>query len=134
LSSYSQSQREAALLLGQFATTDPEFKARIVQRGAVPPLLHMLATGDTALKEMATFALGRLAQNVDNQVCAGDGVGACWVLCGRVGSISSLLLGRHPRSVWLYNFAVCLCIAWRRRLQPLLGLMCFSRHMSKASA
>ncbi len=74
-SSCTESQRESALLLGQFATTDHEFKAKIVQRGAVPPLITMLGSSDVQLKEMAAFALGRLAQNVDNQagivqVCA----------------------------------------------------------------
>jgi hypothetical protein len=63
----TESQREAALLLGQFATTDPDFKAKIVQRGAVPPLIEMLGAADVQLKEMAAFALGRLAQNADNQ-------------------------------------------------------------------
>ena len=63
----TESQREAALLLGQFATTDPDYKARIVQRGAVPPLIDMLGHTDVQLKEMAAFALGRLAQNPDNQ-------------------------------------------------------------------
>ena len=62
-----ESQREAALLLGQFATTEPDYKAKIVQRGAVPPLIEMLRLQDVQLKEMAAFALGRLAQNVDNQ-------------------------------------------------------------------
>ena len=66
-SSCTESQRESALLLGQFATTDHEFKAKIVQRGAVPPLITMLGSADVQLKEMAAFALGRLAQNVDNQ-------------------------------------------------------------------
>ena len=66
-SSCTESQRESALLLGQFATTDHEFKAKIVQRGAVPPLITMLGSSDVQLKEMAAFALGRLAQNVDNQ-------------------------------------------------------------------
>lgn len=37
------------------------------QRGAVPPLIAMLGQGDVQLKEMAAFALGRLAQNADNQ-------------------------------------------------------------------
>ena len=63
-----ESQREAALLLGQFATAEPDYKAKIVQRGAVPPLIVMLRAPDAALKEMAAFALGRLAQNQDNQV------------------------------------------------------------------
>lgn len=38
-----------------------------MQRGAVPPLVAMLGQGDTQLREMAAFALGRLAQNADNQ-------------------------------------------------------------------
>lgn len=62
------SQRESALLLGQFATADADTKARIVQRGAVPALVRMLGQPDVSLKEMAAFALGRLAQNMDNQV------------------------------------------------------------------
>ena len=40
---------------------------RIVQRGAVRPLITMLGADDAQLKEMAAFALGRLAQNGDNQ-------------------------------------------------------------------
>ena len=43
------------------------FKLKIVQRGAVPPLIEMLSSADAQLKEMAAFALGRLAQNSDNQ-------------------------------------------------------------------
>jgi len=38
-----------------------------VQRGGVPPLIRMLSANDVALKEMAAFALGRLAQNTHNQ-------------------------------------------------------------------
>ena len=56
------------MLIPQFATTDTDTKARIVQRGAVPPLIHMLSHTDVSLREMAAFALGRLAQNHDNQV------------------------------------------------------------------
>ena len=66
-STCGESQREAALLLGQFATTEPDYKAHIVQRGAVPPLVDMLGSSDAQLQEMAAFALGRLAQNADNQ-------------------------------------------------------------------
>ena len=87
----------------QFATTDADTKAKIVQRGAVPALVTMLSHPDTSLREMvsctrsqgcpcfaakgpdgplfifpsrpllsqscpqAAFALGRLAQNSDNQ-------------------------------------------------------------------
>lgn len=43
------------------------FSCRIVQRGAVPPLVAMLHSSELQLKEMAAFALGRLAQNGDNQ-------------------------------------------------------------------
>ena len=49
---------------------DGDFKLKIVQRGAVPPLIDMLGNSDTQLREMAAFALGRLAQNPDNQVRA----------------------------------------------------------------
>lgn len=38
-----------------------------MQRGAVPPLIAMLGQSDVQLKEMGAFALGRLAQNADNQ-------------------------------------------------------------------
>lgn len=62
-----ESQREAALLLGQFATTD-SFKIKMVQRGAIRPLIQMLGNNDEQLREMAAFALGRLAQDADNQV------------------------------------------------------------------
>lgn len=33
----------------------------------MPPLIDMLANDDSQLREMAAFALGRLAQNSDNQ-------------------------------------------------------------------
>ena len=71
------SQREAALLLGQFATaTEHDYKCKIVQRGAVPPLIKMLEHDDPQLQEMAAFALGRLAQSSDNQagICAAGGL------------------------------------------------------------
>ncbi|KAL0435740.1 UNVERIFIED_CONTAM: arm repeat protein interacting with a [Sesamum radiatum] len=63
----SESKREAALLLGQFAATDSDCKVHIVQRGAVPPLIEMLHSPDAQLKEMSAFALGRLAQDSHNQ-------------------------------------------------------------------
>ena len=70
-----ESQREAALLLGQFATSE-ENRRSIVQRGAVAPLINMLEKSDGQLKEMAAFALGRLAQNPDNQagICSQGGL------------------------------------------------------------
>ncbi|XP_057959324.1 ARM REPEAT PROTEIN INTERACTING WITH ABF2 isoform X1 [Malania oleifera] len=63
----SESQREAALLLGQFAATDSDCKVHIVQRGAVRPLIEMLQSHDVQLREMSAFALGRLAQDMHNQ-------------------------------------------------------------------
>ncbi|KAL9677241.1 hypothetical protein QQ045_005469 [Rhodiola kirilowii] len=62
-----ETQRESALLIGQFAATDSECKAHIAQRGAVEPLINILSSPDVHLKEMASFALGRLAQDVHNQ-------------------------------------------------------------------
>ncbi len=38
------------------------FQVHIVQRGAVRPLIRMLEASDPQLREMAAFALGRLAQ------------------------------------------------------------------------
>nr|WIV69098.1 PUCXE21 protein [Pyrus ussuriensis] len=63
----SESQREAALLIGQFAATDSDCKVHIVQRGAVRPLIEMLQSSDVQLREMSAFALGRLAQDTNNQ-------------------------------------------------------------------
>ncbi|GAU23360.1 hypothetical protein TSUD_334070, partial [Trifolium subterraneum] len=62
-----ESQREAALLIGQFATTDSDCKIHISQRGAINPLIDMLESSDLQLREMSTFALGRLAQDSHNQ-------------------------------------------------------------------
>lgn len=47
-----------------------------MQRGAVPPLIKMLSSKQDSLMEMAAFALGRLAQNADNQagICEGGGL------------------------------------------------------------
>ncbi|KAK4720281.1 hypothetical protein R3W88_018619 [Solanum pinnatisectum] len=59
-------QREAALLLGQFAATDSDCKIHIVQRGAVPPLIEMLQSLDAQLREMSAFALGRLLLDSKN--------------------------------------------------------------------
>ncbi|CAJ2633135.1 ARM REPEAT PROTEIN INTERACTING WITH ABF2-like [Trifolium pratense] len=62
-----ESQREAALLIGQFATTDSDCKIHIGQRGAIKPLIDMLESSDLQLREMSTFALGRLARDSHNQ-------------------------------------------------------------------
>eukprot|EP00899_Mesostigma_viride_P018252 jgi/Mesvir1/26428/Mv16117-RA.2 len=67
----AESQREAALLLGQFCSlkdaTAGDYRNKIAQRGAIRPLVTMLGSSDPQLREMAAFALGRLAQDVDNQ-------------------------------------------------------------------
>ncbi|GKB83387.1 reverse transcriptase domain-containing protein, partial [Tanacetum coccineum] len=67
LSTCSESQREDALLLGQFVAADTDSKVHIVQRGAVGPLLEMLKSPEAQLREMLAFALGRLAQDTHNQ-------------------------------------------------------------------
>jgi len=88
-SSCPESRKEAALLLGQFATVqDPDFKSKIVQRGALPPLVQMLSAADPQLQEMAAFAIGRLAQNNDNQ--------AGLVHHGAIPSLLKLLACRVP--------------------------------------
>ncbi|KAG6497181.1 hypothetical protein ZIOFF_045070 [Zingiber officinale] len=61
------SQKEAALLLGQFASANSKCMVQIVQRGALRPLIEMLQSSDVQLKEMSAFALGRLAQDSHNQ-------------------------------------------------------------------
>uniref|UniRef100_A0A7N0ZQL4 BTB domain-containing protein n=1 Tax=Kalanchoe fedtschenkoi TaxID=63787 RepID=A0A7N0ZQL4_KALFE len=71
-SSCPETQRESALLVGQFAATDSECKAQIGQRGAVAPLIGILSSPDVHLKEMASFALGRLAQDTHNQAGIAD--------------------------------------------------------------
>ncbi len=38
------------------------FQVHVVQRGAVRPLIRMLEASNPRLREMAAFALGRLAQ------------------------------------------------------------------------
>ncbi|MFS7915068.1 putative armadillo-like helical protein [Helianthus anomalus] len=68
MSSCSESQREAALLLGQFAKGDTNCKIDIVQKGVVGPLIDMLQSPDAQVREMSTFAFGRLA-HVFYEVC-----------------------------------------------------------------
>ena len=60
-------QQPVIHLSEQIHTANLSLQARIVQRGAVPPLITMLGQTDVQLKEMGAFALGRLAQNADNQ-------------------------------------------------------------------
>ncbi|KAL1199099.1 hypothetical protein V5N11_014599 [Cardamine amara subsp. amara] len=62
-----ETQREAALLIGQFAAPDSDCKVHIAQRGAITPLIKMLQSSDEQVVEMTAFALGRLAQDTQNQ-------------------------------------------------------------------
>jgi hypothetical protein len=62
-STCAESQREAALLLGQFATANQaandnvtDYKAKICQRGAIPPLITMLSHQVRALQAAGTHA------------------------------------------------------------------------------
>ena len=63
-------------------------RSKIVQRGALPPLVQMLSAADPQLQEMAAFAIGRLAQNNDNQ--------AGLVHHGAIPSLLKLLACRVP--------------------------------------
>ena len=63
-----QASRPDSRLVAMPTAPPPAFKSRIAQRGAIPPLIRMLSAADTALREMAAFALGRLAQDSENQV------------------------------------------------------------------
>eukprot|EP01025_Chloroclados_australasicus_P029931 TRINITY_DN2991_c1_g3_i1.p1 TRINITY_DN2991_c1_g3~~TRINITY_DN2991_c1_g3_i1.p1 ORF type:complete len:783 (-),score=114.99 TRINITY_DN2991_c1_g3_i1:1875-4223(-) len=147
-SSCTDSQREAALLIGQFATTTlveaaPDqpinpalphplnpphhpmvnppgfpapppppanaannhilnYKAKIVQRGALPPLIRLLSQADDQLKEMAAFAVGRLGQDRDNA--------AGIVMCGGLPPLLELLSStsqnqQHNAAFALYGLA-----------------------------
>ncbi|XP_043806996.1 ARM REPEAT PROTEIN INTERACTING WITH ABF2 isoform X6 [Manihot esculenta] len=67
----SESQREAALLLGQFAATDSDCKdshnqAGIAHNGGLVPLLKLLDSKNGSLQHNAAFALYGLADNEDN--------------------------------------------------------------------
>uniref|UniRef100_M4CXB3 BTB domain-containing protein n=1 Tax=Brassica campestris TaxID=3711 RepID=M4CXB3_BRACM len=67
-----ETQREAALLIGQFASPDSDCKVHIAQRGAITPLIKMLESSDEQVMEMSAFALGRLAQDTHNQAGIGQ--------------------------------------------------------------
>ncbi|KAI3676409.1 hypothetical protein L1987_86016 [Smallanthus sonchifolius] len=96
------SQRESALLLGQFAAADTDCKVHIVQRGAVGPLIEMLQSPDAQLREMSAFALGRLAQDTHNQAGIAHGGGIpllLKLLDSRNGSL------QHNAAFALYGLA-----------------------------
>lgn len=79
-----------------------DYRIKIVQRGAVPPLINMLKTTDRALREMAAFALGRLAQNTDNQA----GIFAMGVLPPLLDLLSSKVKNlEHNAAFTLYGLA-----------------------------
>lgn len=98
----NETKREAALLLGQFAATqETDWRVRIAQRGAIPSLIAMLSIDDMSAKEMAAFALGRLAQCSDNQ-----GI----VQCGGLKPLLDLLASnvanmQHMAAFALYSLA-----------------------------
>ena len=89
-----------------------------MQRGAVPPLINMLKTNDRALREMAAFALGRLAQNTDNQA----GIFAMGVLQPLLDLLSSKVKNlEHNAAFTLYGLAdnsdnVSEIVKWVRRV------------------
>jgi HEAT repeat protein len=106
-----------------------DYRAKIVQRGAVPPLINMLKTNDRALREMAAFALGRLAQNADNQA----GIFAMGVLQPLLDLLTSKVKNlEHNAAFTLYGLAdnpdnvpeivkrvrlfSALCMLWATRL------------------
>ncbi|KAL2238871.1 UNVERIFIED_CONTAM: hypothetical protein Sindi_1078800 [Sesamum indicum] len=73
-SRYSESKREAALLLGQFAATDSDCKdshnqAGIAHSRAIVPLLKLLESKNRSLQHNAAFALYGLADNEPTRDC-----------------------------------------------------------------
>lgn len=79
-----------------------DFRIKIVQRGAVQPLIAMLKMHDKALREMAAFALGRLAQNSDNQA----GIFAMGVLPPLLELLASRVRNlEHNAAFTLYGLA-----------------------------
>ncbi|XP_019456522.1 PREDICTED: ARM REPEAT PROTEIN INTERACTING WITH ABF2-like [Lupinus angustifolius] len=101
-SSCSESQREAALLIGQFATIDSDCKNHIAQRGGITPLVEMLKSSDTHVREMSAFALGRLAQNSHNQAGIAHN-GGIEPLLSLLGSKSGAI--QHNAAFALYGLA-----------------------------
>ena len=79
-----------------------------MQRGAVPPLIAMLGQSDVQLKEMGAFALGRLAQNSDNQA----GIVQVWITPQWPLITFSPLWPSHQKSEFM--------------LQPIILLSCAS--------
>lgn len=93
----------------------------------MPPLIAMLSQGDIQLKEMAAFALGRLAQHADSQAgvvevrCFPDlPTDACLGLavCVRISSLTS-----RPDSSGLLS-RYCLPCAYCYRQAALQSAVC----------
>ncbi|KAL8092696.1 hypothetical protein AgCh_034812 [Apium graveolens] len=61
------SQKEAAIILRQFALTKAECKVHMVQRGAIDPLIKLVKSQDVELQEFSAFALGLLAQDTHSR-------------------------------------------------------------------
>lgn len=89
-------------LLYYLVCDDADYKSRIVQRGGVPPLIRMLSANDVALKEMAAFALGRLAQNTHNQA----GIVQVRTLSSTCGSTWKCAAGSARMLHWLKSLPV----------------------------
>lgn len=107
VSSCNEARREAALLVGQFAS-EPVYRSTLAQRGAIPPLVQMIREYENVddrppeTTRMATFALGRLAQNSNNQ--------AGIVSCGALSPLLHLLRShddmlQHNAAFALYGLA-----------------------------
>ena len=59
------------------------------------PLIAMLGQGDVQLREMAAFALGRLAQNADNQAGVVEVQISChdvWLGEWKDGQVASIII------------------------------------------
>ncbi|XP_057438665.1 ARM REPEAT PROTEIN INTERACTING WITH ABF2-like [Lotus japonicus] len=102
-SSCLKSQREATLLLGQFVELGRATKVQIAERGAVRPLVDMLTSSDEQLSGMSAFALGRLAQDPDNQADITYN-GGIEPLLNLLGSKSYFV--QHNAAFTLYGLAV----------------------------
>lgn len=84
------------------SAAEGDYKIKIVQRGAVPPLIEMLKNDDPQLREMAAFALGRLAQHYDNQA----GIVACGGLAPLLDLLESDMANlQHNAAFALYGLS-----------------------------
>lgn len=88
-----EARREAALLVGQFAQ-DRNWKHRIAARNVIPALVRMLRDPGPGPREIAAFALGRLALDPDAKASVVLVAGSiCCVAQCRVSRWVDLLCG-----------------------------------------